>query len=201
MKLYSKRTFLVYRALARVYLRICHPVAHIRGRENIPQGAAVLCGNHSSFSDAIWIVAYYGTDFYPRTMAKKELLQIPVLGKLLMHMGVFPVDRGTSDLGAMQTAMRALRDGDKLLIFPEGTRIRKGKTVVPHNGAMVFATRQGAPVVPVYVTKNKHFLGPVDVIFGEAYTPEFAGNRATPEELDTLTADLMRRIYALGEAL
>ncbi len=199
MSAFSQRFYHTLRWPARIAFTLSHPKIRVRGRENLPEGGAVLCGNHSSFSDAVWVVIACWLDSVPRTMAKKELFSIPVLGYVIRHMGGFPVDREINDINAVKTAMRILRDGDKLVIFPEGTRVRKGKAVKPHGGAVLIANKSQVPIVPVYITKNKRFLAPIDIIFGEPYEPVPADARVTAELIEELSEDLMQRIYTLGD--
>ena len=185
-------------AFLRCCLRFCHPIIHIRGRENLPRGAAVLCCNHSAFSDPIWVIVFGKCPTLPRSMAKKELLEKPVLGWLYRKLGAFPVDRGHADISAIKTAMQTLKNDDTVLIFPEGTRVRKGKPSEPHSGALLIATRMKVPVVPVYLSTKKHFWQSVTLRYGEPYEPVYEGAKPTQEELDRLTAELMEKIYTMG---
>ena len=186
-------------AFLRGCLRFMHPIIRVKGRENLPQGAAMLCCNHSAFSDPIWVIVFGKCPTLPRSMAKKELLEAPVMGWLYRKLGAFPVDRGHADVGAVKTAMQTLKNGEKVLIFPEGTRIKKGKVSEPHSGAVMIAARMKVPVVPVYLSTKKHFWQPVKLIYGTPYFPEYAGAKPTQEELESRTTELMRTIYAMGE--
>lgn len=191
-----------YRFIAgalRLGLRLMHPVVHIRGRETLPEGAAMLCCNHSAISDPIWVIVMGRFPDLPRTMAKRELIDTKVIGWIVRKLAAFPVDRGQTDIGAIKTAMHALREQKNVLIFPEGTRVRKGKVSQPHSGAILLATRMKVPVVPIYLSTKKRFLQPVTLIYGEPYLPQYAGAKPTPEELESLTAELMQKCYALGE--
>ena len=201
MKLFSARTYRFLRLIVLFFLRITHPVVHVKGTENIPDTSVVMCCNHSSFSDPIWVGVYANLPVLPRTMAKKELLDVPVFGKLLRKLGAFPVDRNSSDIAAIKTAMKTLRDGNKLIIFPEGTRIRKGKKSEPHSGAMLIATRTQTPVLPIYLTKKKKLFRKIDLVFGEPYLPQTSDKRATEQELTALSDELLKKIYRLGEGL
>ena len=185
-------------AFLRGCLRFMHPIIHIKGREKLPQGAAMLCCNHSAFSDPIWVIVFGKCPTLPRSMAKKELLEKPVLGWLYRKLGAFPVDRGHADIGAIKTAMKTLKNNDKVLIFPEGTRVRKGKVSEPHSGALMIATRTKAPIVPVYLSTKKHFWQSVTLCYGKPYTPVCEDAKPTQEELERLTAELMDKIYAIG---
>ena len=182
-------------AFLRGCLRFMHPIIHIKGRENLPQGAAMLCCNHSAFSDPIWVIVFGKCPTLPRSMAKKELLEAPVMGWLYRKLGAFPVDRGHADVGAIKTAMQTLKNGEKVLIFPEGTRIKKGRVSEPHSGAVMIAARMKVPVL----STKKHFWQPVKLIYGKPYFPEYAGAKPTQEELEGRTAELMQTIYAMGE--
>lgn len=184
----------------RVCLRICHPVLRVQGRENFPEGAAMLCCNHSAMTDPFWLIAWARLKRHPRAMAKKELYNNKLIGWACEKLGAFPVDRGGTDITAIKMAMQTLREDNKLLIFPEGTRVRKGKPSEPHSGAVLIAARTKVPIMPIYLSTKKGFLRPVKLIFGEPYYPEFVGAKPTNEELEQRTAELMQKIYALGES-
>lgn len=184
---------------ARIGLRICHPLMSIKGRENFPEGATMMCCNHSALTDPIWVIAFAKRKRHPRSMAKKELFGNKLFAWFFTKLGAFPVDRSGSDITAVKTAMQTLRDDNKLLIFPEGTRIRKGKKSEPHSGAILIAARMKSPVMPIYLSTKKGLFRRVKLIFGEPYYPEFAGAKPTSEELELRTTELMEKIYALGE--
>lgn len=198
IKPFSDLTYHFLAAIFRLLFRICHPVIRVKGRENIPQDACVLCANHSSLTDPIWILAWARFLRLPRTMAKKELFQNSILKWLLYKVGAFPVDRGNTDISAIKNAMAALKDQNKLLIFPEGTRVRKGKPSEPHSGAVLIAHRMKAPIVPVYLSVNKGLFRPIDLIFGTPYTVDFNGTKPDATALDLSAAEMMKKIYDLG---
>lgn len=169
------------------------------GRKNVPQGPAVLCCNHAGLLDPVWVIMALREKKMPWTMAKKEAMEVPVLGRFLSCFGAFGVDRDNADINAVKTALRHLRDGDKLLIFPEGTRVKKGKQITPKQGAVLLADRADVPIVPVYLTHRRWPFRPIKCVFGKPYRPQFAGRRPTPEELETRTQELMQTIYGLAE--
>ena len=195
----SAYTFL-YR-LVQIGLRIWHPVFRVTGRENIPQDQnLVICGNHSGMADPIWILFAMGlSKECPCIMAKEEVMKIPVLGKILGSLGVFPVRRGENDVNAVKHGLACLKSGKSLLLFPEGTRVKKGKTVEPKSGAVLFATRTGTPILPVYVEPRRFPFSPTRCVIGKPWTPSTAERKATPEELHSLSGELMAIIYGLGE--
>ena len=178
---------------------IYHPYK-LSGKENLPSGAAVVCANHSGFADPLWVFMAMDTKLPPWTMSKKSVMDKPFFGKFLGYFGAFPVDRDNADLAAIRKSLAVLKDGDKLLIFPEGTRIKKGKVSEPKSGTVLIANRSGAPLVPVYVTHSRTPFCKVRVIIGEPYHPEFPTRRPSAEELQAATNELMARIYAMGKA-
>ncbi|MBE6973569.1 MAG: 1-acyl-sn-glycerol-3-phosphate acyltransferase [Ruminococcaceae bacterium] len=180
------------------FFNLVHPVKAV-GRENIPEGAALICPNHTKASDPFFVLYAFGRRHVMRAMAKAEVMRLPVVGWLLSKAGVFGVDRGAADINAVKTALRFLKQGDKLLMFPEGTRVEEGENVEAKTGAAMFSVRTGAPIIPVYIPAKKRWFRPTTVVIGEPFTPQVAGRKGTSEEYHAIVDDLMSRIRALGE--
>ena len=172
---------------------------HAVGRENIPEGPVVICPNHTSMGDPFYAAFAFGWKFPMRAIAKIEIMRIPFVGWILGKAGVFGIDRGNADMKAVKTALKVLKDGNKLLLFPEGTRVHEGEDVAAKTGAAMFATRTGVPLLPVYIPRKKKWFSRNVVVIGEPYQPQFAGRKPTSEELDAITTDLMARVRKLGE--
>lgn len=175
-----------------------HPIRCV-GREHLPEGGALLCGNHTTASDPFCVVFAVGRYPQCRVMAKEELMKIPLVGFLLKKAGIIGVKRGKADVGAAKETIKALKNGEKLLLFPEGTRIAEGEVSSAHNGAALFATRTGVPVVPIYIPRKKRWFRFTTVVFGEPYVPKYEGRRPTPEDYDRIAEEIMERINALKE--
>ena len=169
------------------------------GLENLPEGGALLCANHVSGWDPFLIAVALPIDARLTVMAKDQLFRIPVVGWFLRSAGVFPVKRGGNDLAAMKTAIRSLSEGNRLLVFPEGTRVDGESGGEAKGGVTVMAARTGVPMVPVYCGPRHKFLRRTTVVFGEPYTPVVAGRRATSEESRQASEEILHRIYALSE--
>ena len=194
-------------------VRYIYPILHVllwlvmrlyhwprfKGRENLPEGPCVICANHAGFADPIWVFLLMGTRMPPWTMAKKSVMDKPVLGPFLAAFRAFPVDRDNVDVKAIKKSLTVLKNGEKLLIFPEGTRIKNGKKSEPKSGAVLLAQRAGVPLVPVYLTHKRRPFHPIKVYMGQAYTPAYSSRRPDNEELERHTAELMAKIYAMGE--
>ncbi len=142
-----------------------------RGVENVPEGGFVLAANHTSNFDP-WPL---GMPFLPRRqlrfMAKAELFN-PLLTPILRGGGAFKVRRGEGDIEAMRTAIELVQAGEIVVMFPEGTRQRKGlrkrHTARPHTGAARIALTAGAPLVPAAIAGTDRLLrlGPLRVAYG-----------------------------------
>lgn len=142
----------------RLYFRL-----HISGAEHIPaEGAAIVTPNHKSFWDSFFTAV--ATPRHMRFMAKRELFD-PWYGGLLLRLGAFPVDRGSGDAEALETARVILGQGGLLELFPEGTRIRDSEELgAPKRGAARLALETGTPIVPAAITgTDKIFWGPIPV--------------------------------------
>jgi 1-acyl-sn-glycerol-3-phosphate acyltransferase len=195
----TTRWFRTLYSIVRPFLGVWHPFLKVTGRENIPESGCLICGNHSALSDPLW-VAFALRKRYPlRVMAKKELMDVPVLGALMKKVGVFGVDRGHSDISAIKTALGCLKGGEYLLVFPEGTRMKQGKREPAKTGCAMLATRTDSLVLPVYVPVVKKPFHRLHVVIGQPYRMEFEGRRASQEDLQRLTDEMMDKIYALGE--
>jgi 1-acyl-sn-glycerol-3-phosphate acyltransferase len=158
LELNPKKTLLywvvssVLRSLARVFFR-----PSVRGRENIPLHGPVLVApiHRSNLDFAFTLFISRRKVFF---MAKDSLFKVPVLGTALVHLGAFPVKRGSADREALRSAQEILDAGHALILFPEGTR-KFGPDVEPlQDGAMFIAARTGAIVVPVGIAGTDRAL-------------------------------------------
>lgn len=171
----------------------------VYGRENIPKGSVVICANHAHGNDPFYIV--YSFPFWDkiRIMAKEEIRHMPVVGRLLDFLGIaIWVRRGKSDMAALKLSMKTLKKGEKLLIFPEGTRheeIGEGKT-----GAALMAIRAKVPVLPVYIDPARRHFHRVKVYFGKPFHPFTEERKPTAEDYEKATVEIMDHIKALRDS-
>lgn len=130
----------------------------VRGREHLPsRGGVVLACNHVSYLDpAVVAVAC------PRRvvfLARQALFQVPWLGAWMRFMKTPSVDRRSTETG-LRTAVRLLRQGQPVIIFPEGGRQLSGRLGTVRPGVGWLAAKAKAPVVPVLLTGTRHALPP-----------------------------------------
>ncbi|MGL5828690.1 MAG: lysophospholipid acyltransferase family protein [Angustibacter sp.] len=124
----------------------------IDGAEHIPrQGGAVLASNHVSYLDFIFVgMAARPAGRLTRFMAKESVFRHRISGPLMRGMKHIPVDR-EAGTGAFRQAMRALKDGEIIGIFPEGTTSRSFTVKELKPGAVRLAQATRTPLIPVAV--------------------------------------------------
>lgn len=171
---------------------------HVEGRENVPQtGAIIVAPNHKSDWDPPLIGVAFNTRII-HYMAKEELFKNPFLGWLIRQFGTFPVKRGTVDRTAIRQALRELKAGNPLGIFPEGTRIWREGLGRFHSGMASLALMTGTPVVPVAVIGSRwmpHKKGPLAVLIGKPV--EVKKQRPTDEKVAELNDVVKGKIQDL----
>jgi 1-acyl-sn-glycerol-3-phosphate acyltransferase len=108
-----KIALFITRLLISVFYRV-----EITGRENIPEtGAAIICANHSSQLDMFFLGCRIKR--WIHWMAKEELFQNPLIGKILSVLGAFPVKRGKGDVGSIKTALKLEQVFFHTLLLPK----------------------------------------------------------------------------------
>ena len=192
--------FVVIYYLVNFVAGILHPVTVI-GRENLPEHGALLCPNHNSNWDPVLVAIKVPVNYRLHIMAKKELFHNGFFGRILQKLGAFPVDRGEGDIEAVKNALKAIKSGDNLLMFPEGTRVEYEGELPAKGGVAVIGIRAGALFVPVYVEGNKRLFRRTRIIFGEAYRPAYTGRHGTAEEIQKIADEVLSRAYALGREI
>lgn len=122
----------------------------VTGEENFPKEEGFLmCGNHQGLFDILAIVAAY-----PRPLAavlKKELKDIPFLKQIIKCTDSYPMDREDvrQSMKVIQAVSEELKKGRTFLIFPEGTRSKKGNSMLEfHNGTFKCVTKSKCPILP-----------------------------------------------------
>lgn len=149
----------------------------VEGLENVPAtGGRLIVSNHCSWLDP----PVLGCSLRHRQlhfMAKKELFDYPVLGKVIQALGAFPVERGRADRRSLRLALDLLGQGRIVCLFPEGTR-NDGSGMGPwHVGLAMLAHHAQVPVIPAALVGTRNLLEdraqkpvrrPIQVRFGPA---------------------------------
>lgn len=138
----------------------------VHGKIDLPENSGyMICSNHIHMFDPIFIAMNIKRRI--SFMAKKELIDAPILGKILLRCDVFPVDRGKGDIGAIKTGIRILENNKIMAIFPEGTRHRDGQFRDVKKGAAFIATKAKSTIVPMRIIGNYRLFSKMTLRIGE----------------------------------
>ena len=162
----------------------------VTGTENLPEGAYILSGNHRHNWDPVLLAANI-RDRQVHFLAKDVLFKNRFIGWFLKKLYAIPVRREDNDIVAIKNAMKVLKNGEILGLFPEGTRNRTDqKLLEPKGGLVLLAVRKKVPVVPAGISGNFRLFGKVRVNFGEPiYLDDYYGKKLKPEDYITICED------------
>jgi 1-acyl-sn-glycerol-3-phosphate acyltransferase len=190
----------VARVLFTLFFRI-----RVFHRERLPaRGGVLVVSNHQSYLDPVLVAVGMPRPFHP--MARETLFKFLPFALVIRSLYAFPVRRKSADLGAVREAMRRLKGGAVVLMFPEGTRTRNGSIAPLQAGPVTIAGRAGVPVVPAVIEgafeawprtcwlPRPH---PVRVAFGQPLSAE----EVAAGDPETLVKVLWQRMQALQAEL
>jgi 1-acyl-sn-glycerol-3-phosphate acyltransferase len=168
-------------------------------------GPAIIASNHVSFLDPPLVGTALDEVVY--SFARKTLFDNPIAGRILRSWQVLGVDIDKPDTAALKTTIRLLRDGKKVVMFPEGTRSYDGVPQAAEAGIGLFIAKGKAPVVPVRLfgafeayPRGAKMLRParITLVVGDLWQPDLKSYTETGKELYQVLADeVMERISAL----
>ena len=178
-------------SVSRIFWRI-----KFHGTENIPQnlpGGLLIVPNHQTYFDPFWICIPIRRKF--RFMAWDKAFEWFLVGDMIRYLGAFPVNLERGSKETLKQAVRALKDGATLTIFPEGEReFSDGKMLEFKSGAIKIAMLANVPILPVTIRgANKIWaqdmkvprLGKVDIFYHPVM--EIPRDREDREQIDKLT--------------
>jgi 1-acyl-sn-glycerol-3-phosphate acyltransferase len=191
---------------------------HFEGLEHVPsEGPAIIACNHISYLDPLGnAYAIVKAGRRPRFLAKEDLFRIPVVGRALRGAHQIPVDRAKAgDPSPLRAAEDALREGECVLIYPEGTvtTMPDSSPMQARTGTVRLSLATGIPIVPmanwgsqaVWQKSGRGSLKFGRPVWVKAGPPidlsAHAAERNDREVLRKLTADLMAEIGAIVEDL
>ena len=185
---------------------LVYPIFHLLfprkvvGKEHLNQlpNGYVVCANHISFLDPVYIIYTIGRKQRICYMAKQELFQNKLLAWFLRHVYAFPVTRGAGAGSGLKTAESILEQGHCLGIFPEGTRSKDGKIGKAKAGAAMLVTAFDTYVLPITLTCKNQKMRPfrkMTVVIGEPMKlPQKEEGQSQREHLRICTNAIMAPI-------
>jgi len=130
----------------------------IIGAENLPDDSPhIIVANHQSFVD---ILLLFRLRLHYKWVSKIENFRAPLIGWNMSLNRYIPIARGTmkGNLGMMRACEDALRQGNSLMMFPEGTRSPDGTMKPFKDGAFELALRTQSPILPIVITGTAQAL-------------------------------------------
>lgn len=165
-------------------------------------GPALIVSNHQSNMDPPLIGASMPVQSY--FLAKKELFDIPILGWIIATCNAIPLDRGGVDRAGLKRAIEVVRNGGKLVIYPEGTRSLNGELGPGKPGAGMIGAMAGVKCVPAFIDgsgaampRGATIMRPhkIRIAFGEPFDlPERAKEMSAKEYYQLCADEMMDQI-------
>lgn len=165
-------------------------------------GPALIACNHVSFLDPPFIGQAFDEPIH--YFARKTLFDHPIAGWILREWQSIPIDRDKPDASSLKATIRFLRQGEKVLIFPEGTRSPDGTLQPAEAGVGLFIAKSKAPVLPIRIfgsyeayPRGAKTLRParITLVVGDLWQPDLDSYQKEGKELyQALAQDVMQRI-------
>ena len=165
------------------------------GNRKVPDGACVYVSNHYGLMDPAYIAAttWEGVHF----VGKKEIFDTPVLGAIARKAKAISVSRDGKDARGLLDCFKCLKNGEKICIYPEGTRNKTDAELLPfRHGAAMMAIRCKVPVIPVVIYSKPKYFRRTDILIGDPLElTQYYDRKLTEEEMGQ--ADEFLRDYML----
>ncbi len=179
------------------YCKIVYRVKII-GKENVPkEGALLFCGNHRTYLDPPLITVTAGRKM--SFMAKEELKSNPLMCFLCFTFDGIWVKRDNKDIASLKAAMKILKNGGCIGIFPEGTRNGMEKNDGKlKNGAAYMALKTGSKIVPIGIQGEAKPFTKNRIIYGQPMDfSKYASSKVDKEIEDKVSEELKQEIIRL----
>ena len=176
------------------------------GRERIPStGGCILAMNHESYLDPPLAGICCRRPIY--YLARKTLLEWPLLGPIFPKVNVIPVDQERADMSALKTIIKLVRNGECTIVFPEGARTLDGRLQPAQPGIGLVIAKTRAPIVPMRIFGAHEAMPrggggfrihPIRIVVGDPFTFTDSEMEGAGRDLyQRLSEQVMQRIAAL----
>lgn len=164
----------------------------------------VIVMNHESMLDPVALVCeLWMRGVHVRPVYKSEFDGVPLASWLFSRVGALPVSRGTADMKMVRRARAALQRGECVLIYPEGTRVKRDADSEVHGGFALMAQLAKVPVQPVAIIGARHLRlrSHVAIRVGEPVEWDELPEGSRKERVAAMEREGMRRVWELRDAL
>lgn len=122
---------------------------HVYGLNHVPRGKSIIAGTHTSYYDPILIGISLPEEIH--YLAKSELFELPLFGRLIKRLNAHPVSGTTQDLASFRLIGELIKKDKKVVIFPEGLRTPDGQIAQIKAGIGMLAHRNHCSILPIYI--------------------------------------------------
>ncbi len=170
----------------------------LHGHKKVGPGACIYVSNHYCLWDVFYPAhtTWEGVHF----LAKEPILHAPVLGYFARRVGVIGAMRDGSDVRTIMDSMKVLKNGEKISLFPEGTRNKKSdEEFLPfHGGAAMLAIKTKTPIVPMVICNRPKVFRMTHVVVGEPIElTEYYGKKLSAEDYAHADEKLAELLYGM----
>lgn len=164
------------------------------GNKKVKDGACVYVSNHYTMFDMAYVVSTTWEGLH--IIAKKEVFETFGLRVLARGVKAIPVNRDGNDVRALLECFKCLKNGEKIVVYPEGTRNKTDAEMLEFkHGASIMAIRTKTPIIPVVLYERPRFFRKAHILIGEPFEfSEYYDRKLTDEdyaEADTKLRNLM----------
>jgi 1-acyl-sn-glycerol-3-phosphate acyltransferase len=191
--------------LSKVIARTCFAFRTVHQERIIEEGGAILAMNHQSYLDPPLAGISCRREIY--YLARKTLLDWPILGPIFPKLKVIPVDQERADMSALKAVIKLVRAGNCTVIFPEGSRSLDGQLQPAQPGLGLIIAKTLAPIVPMRIFGaheafprggRPQLFEPITLVVGEPMRFTEADFTKSGRELyQSLSEQVMERIAAI----
>ncbi|MES2344327.1 MAG: lysophospholipid acyltransferase family protein [Chlamydiota bacterium] len=134
--------------LAWLYCKICYR-NRVYGNEFPLQGGAIIASNHTSFLDPILLSISWPEEVH--FLARESLFKILGFGAFIRALNAHPVSGDAGDVAVFRSVISLMKEGKKVILFPEGTRSHENKLGLIKPGIGLLISRSNAAIIPAYI--------------------------------------------------
>jgi 1-acyl-sn-glycerol-3-phosphate acyltransferase len=183
------------------FFSLLYPIK-VYGKENIPDGGAVFVCNHFRAIDCGFIARLCDKDI--KYLAKKEIFKTKLFSKIVRSYGGIPIDRENPDMKSLLEAIKEIKKGHKLCIFPEGKRNTSGTNQLQEikGGTVIFSVKAKCPIVPIMMLKKAKIFRRTKIIIGKPFElEEYYGKKLTEQDISDMAKVVREKMIEQQEIL
>lgn len=167
------------------------------GNRKVMDGACIYVSNHYALMDPAYVAAttWEGIHF----VGKKEIFEMPLLGDVARTAKAISVNRDGKDIRGLLDCLKCLKNGEKICIYPEGTRNKTDAELLPfHHGAAMLSIKCKVPIIPVVIYSKPKCFRCTHILVGEPLElTEYYDKKLSDEEIELVDEQLRQHMLGM----